>query len=422
MIDAINSNVSNEGFIGDPALNEHFDVKILFGSLHGCEFHLPVGDYFFITDSDSKDLTSQLSTKAEPNNVQASLNQNILYLPCNSPTPNFHLHIKQRHLASGDDDMFSIAINISEDDNPSIHELVENQIFNSGNIRLVIKKSTHEWNYTSLDLDTEHPLVSLTSQFTIKNFIISTVTLLTLIVLSVFLLWRSNSSSEQHIQNIDNFLSDSPTPISILNSRDTDPAFYVLTSDYHEIEWLREAITKYTGEERISPVFIPQVQKNTIEKLRNNGLPVLQLNLDTVQHPEILIQRSLTTNEQSKLKQIIAEQLPFVIDTKTKIVSPNSLIDIAKGELDKLHIFYKVIQSAHGSALIIHEELSDTQLYSLKNFIKDFYANWGNKSVTFSINLDEDWLNDKSYVNAAYSYVFLTPKHWYFPNSTMENH
>lgn len=400
-------------------LNDYLDVKVLFGSLHGCEFHLPPGHYFFITDSNPQNL-SQNSADAIKEQSLAHFKNNTLYLPCNTPTPNFGLHVTEP-LQSSLDGKFSLKICIYDKNVSSEYDIYENQVFNQDNICLVIKRNDQDWDYEVPDCEVKNSTTTNESVFTSRSFFAIFAILLAMITSTTIFLWHHNTSAEQRSINIDTYFANSPSAISILKGR-SNSDFYVLTNDYHEIEWLHEAISQYSGHETITPIFISQISKTTIDKLRSSGLPVLQLNLDIAQHPVIAVHRSLTKNEELSLKEVVFSQLPFALDTDIKTIEPVNLIDLAKHGLDKLHIFYQVISNTNGYALVIHEQLSDTQIYSLKKFVTEFHKNWGNEIVKFNIELDEDWLSDKSYVDASYSYVFLSPTHWYFPTNSSEEH
>ncbi|MBG6247213.1 MULTISPECIES: PrgH/EprH family type III secretion apparatus protein [Symbiopectobacterium] len=78
-------------------------------------------------------------------------------------------------------------------------------------------------------------------------------------------------------------------------------------------------------------------------------------------------------------------------------------------------MLYRCVTTDSSFALIIRDDLSDSTINSLNTFITDFYNQWGDQIVSFSINMNGNILKDKSYLNAKEGYLFISPKHWYFP-------
>ncbi|MGL9725162.1 PrgH/EprH family type III secretion apparatus protein [Sodalis sp. (in: enterobacteria)] len=65
---------------------------------------------------------------------------------------------------------------------------------------------------------------------------------------------------------------------------------------------------------------------------------------------------------------------------------------------------------------LFNNALNDNTMAELQGFMEAYYSQWGNEFITFSINLDENWLLDKSYLAAPNGYVFVNPHTWYFPS------
>lgn len=203
-------------------------------------------------------------------------------------------------------------------------------------------------------------------------------------------------------------------PVDIVRGRDNN-LIYVLTQNFQAMEWTREALFKLQDRDSVVPVWLTQQRNEVISQLANAGYPVLQIDYSKPQQPAIALYRGLTLQEEQNFKAIVLQKIPFALDIKILVKTKDQLLQDARQGLDRLHIYYRQINSTSGYALVVRDALSDSALRSLQHFIKQFNHQWGSRVINFSINLDENWLQDKSYVDSSDGYLFLNPRHWYFP-------
>ncbi|WP_280174164.1 PrgH/EprH family type III secretion apparatus protein [Pantoea deleyi] len=219
--------------------------------------------------------------------------------------------------------------------------------------------------------------------------------------------------SERQVVTLNEALAGAPMPVDIVRGRDN--LIYVLTRNYQAMEWTREAIFKLKGKESVVPVWLTQQRNEVVAQLANAGYPVLQIDDARPQHPTIALYRNLNQQEEKNFKAAVLKKIPFALDIRVLVKTKDQLLQDARQGLDRLHIYYRQINSPGGYALVIRDDLSDSTLRSLQHFIKQYNHQWGSRVINFSINLDENWLQDKSYVDSSNGYLFLNPRHWYFP-------
>ncbi|WP_168386290.1 PrgH/EprH family type III secretion apparatus protein [Erwinia amylovora] len=393
--------------------NTHFTLKILFGPMFGCELQLTSEDYFIIIDPESA-LGSADSAHYAPS---------TLYIPCDLPSPNIFLPLSK--VFQGDATIcVDVTINRLTHSYQSV--LHENEIFCDEHIRFAFKRNEELWHekilsYSfnqALQTSSEHNN-SLSLKKTNAKVISSVLALLlVLVVISTGYFYKVNDY-ENHVLTLNETLSDVSFPFDIVKDRD-NRFIYILVSNLHDLEWLKEALFKLKEKTSVVPVWISQQKKIVVSQLLQVGYPVLQLVYNTPLKPVIAVSRQLTSNEEESLKIAVLKNIPYATEVGIIIKSKEQLLSDARNGLDRLNIHYRQINTNTGYSLIVRDALSDAVISTLRHFIKEFEFKWGNNIVNFSINLDENWLVNKSYIDSTNGYLFLNPQHWYFPINSGE--
>lgn len=403
----------------DDAPQKFYTLKILFGPLFGCELHLPADDYFLIISARMANDNSFHSIESAQNHA-ASFTKNTLYIPCDLPSPNLLLHLSSP--INGNSTEKSYLIDVQDELNSFEVTLKENEIFIHGPIRLAIKSSEEHWldNITHFMLtrssETEEPQQSKRYFSPVKKKAVLILCLIIVLLLLLIAIGRYSAINNEstHLSELKHALVRAPTPLNILPGR-TEPLVYILAKHYQTMQWLEEALIKLNLNSSIVPIWLPQLSKDVTSQLINAGYPVLQVDYARPEAPVITLWQTLTPQQAEKFSALALTFIPFAREITTAVKTKNQLLQDAQQGLERLQIAYRQITTSSGYAFVIRDTLDDTTFVALRDFITEFYHNWGDRIITFSINLNENGLVDKSYVDATNGYLFLTPRHWYFP-------
>ncbi|MFV8988109.1 PrgH/EprH family type III secretion apparatus protein [Serratia fonticola] len=402
-----------------PKAQKKFTLKVLFGPMFGCELHLPADDYFLIINPGLA-LQDNATATISPGEHAATYTLNTLYLPCDMPSPNIVLRLSVLFRDEESDEGYRLEVQGMDRIYPAL--LKENEVFVHKHIRFVIKRSEDDWSEDIKNfnfppaLDAEFSEQEKLEEYNAKKnhaLVIGSIILL-LLVITTGVIWYKKLESDRQVLTLNEVLAGAPMPVDIVRGRDNN-LIYVLAQNFQAIEWTREALFKLQGKDSVVPVWLTQQKNEVISQLANAGYPVLQIDYSKPQYPVIALYRGLTLQEKQNFKANVFQKIPFALDIKILVKTKAQLLQEARQGLDRLHIYYRQINSTSGYALVVRDALSDSALRSLQNFIKQFYHQWGERVINFSINLDENWLQDKSYLDAPNGYLFLNPRHWYFP-------
>lgn len=403
----------------EPEAQKKFTLKVLFGPMFGCELHLPADDYFLIINPGLA-IQDSTSTPITAGEHAAAYTQNTLYLPCDTPSPNIILRLSAPIEDDETEEGYRLEVQGEDKSFPAL--LNENEVFVHEHIRFAIKRSEYEWpehikNFNLPPvLDAEFTEQEKLDEFNAKKhltLIIGSIILLALLI-TMAVIWYKKLENDQHVFTLNEVLAGAPTPLEIIRGRD-DNLIYVLASEYQTMEWTQEALFKLQEKNSVVPVWLSRHREDVISQLITIGYPVLQIDYSKPQHPIIALYQKLTPKEEEKFKSVVLQKIPFAMDVRTQVKTKAQLLQEARQGLDRLHIYYRKINISSGYALVVRDALNDNSLRSLQHFIKEFNHQWGSRVINFSINLDENWLQDKSYLDSSNGYLFLNPRHWYFP-------
>lgn len=402
-----------------PEIKRSYTLKVLFGPMFGCELHLPADDYFLII-SLSPSIMDKHNGSVTLSEHAAAYTQSTLYIPCGLPSPNLVLRLKDPDTDAEIPGGFHV--DVQDEKKSFLTKIHENEIFVHEHIRFAIKRSEDEWpeniqHYMMpAPLDAEFTQQERLAEFHTKKYhslIVGAVVLLLLLTIAAFI-WYKKLENDRQVLSLNEALAGAPVPLEIVRAR-VGNNIYVLATKYRAQEWAKEALIKLREDNSVVPIWLSEHKKIAVDKLVQSGYPVLQIDYAKPQHPIIALWAGLTPEQQKNFTALALQTIPFAKDIQTKVKTRNQLRNEARQGLDRMHINYREINSSDGYAFVIRDALSDHALSALHNFINDFNQHWGNRLINFSINLNENWLENKSYLDSTNGYLFLNPRHWYFP-------
>lgn len=402
-----------------PETKKSYTMKVLFGPMFGCELNLPEDDYFIII-SQGIALDDAGETVISSGEHAAAYTYNTLYIPCDRPSPNLVLRLSAP--AENGEGPSRFRIEVQDEKNSFPTTVNENEIFISEHIRFAIKRSEDEWQESIRNfMPLPHVDAEIKGQETIAYFnakrhdtLIVCAAILLILIIAAAVIWYKKVENERQVLNLNEALAGSPAAIDIYRGRENS-AIYVLVSKHQALEWVKEALFKLGENNNVVPLLLVQHQKTTAEELIKSGYPVVQIDYSKPQHPVIILWQDLSPIQRERLTSFALQKIPFALDTQIFIKSKQQLLQDARQGLDRMYIHYRQINTSSGYALVIRDALSDNALSALQRFINDFHCQWGTRIINFPINLNENWLENKSYLDSSNGYLFLNPRHWYFP-------
>ncbi|MCX8958721.1 PrgH/EprH family type III secretion apparatus protein [Erwinia psidii] len=416
----MNNEPEEESVIVSPeGQQQNYALKILFGPMLGCELHLPADDYFLIIDPGLA-LKDTAHTVSSAQQHAAYYAQSTLYIPCNVSSPNIALNLSQP--AESEENKKGFRLELQDSAGSCVSFIEENKIFTYEHINLALKRQEDTWSDDILNFNFRSTRTTDELNYSLpqkvnpnrgKKLLAGTCCFMILIILAT-VIWFKKNEYKQQVLTLSEVLSGAPAPLEIVKSRD-NKILFVLAKNLPEMEWAKQALYRTNETTVVIPVWLKQQSQDIIRRLLQAGYPVLQIDYSSPRHPVIAVYRKLSADEERNLIDELMKNIKFAVDISIIIKSKDQLLVEARQGLDRFHVQYRQINTADGYGLIVRDALNDSVLLSLHGFISEFHHKWGSNIINFSINLDENWLQNKSYIDSTEGYLFLSPRHWYFP-------
>jgi len=402
-----------------PVVQQNFTLKLLFGPMFGCELNLLAEDYFLITGYETP---RGIEDDVVHEHHAAAFATNTLYIPSSAEAPNITLHLSEC-LSSRDPDVFSMELHDEKDVTRESVKL--NTLISRGIIRFAVKRSEEEWNLPIIDADLPTPEKQKANKnfkkiIATRRFLIAGGGMATLLLLAAVFFGFNLNKETPNLHPLEELVAHTPGTVSLLKSRQGDRIF-LLTENFETLEWIKASLSRSPDIKNAVPALINDEEQQALSDLITAGYPALQVNLQHPLQPSLSLYQAVPVRDVMKIKKTVMQSLPFAKSVQVQIKDKKQLLESATQGLDRLHIVYEMHSAPSGYTLAINGDLHDTTLNDIESFIRNFYRQWGDNFIHFSVNPNENLLHDKSYVTSQGGYVFLGPKQWYFTSTLGES-
>lgn len=384
--------------------SEQVTLKVLFGAMYGCDFHLSKDNYFILTNTGVGE-GGKLGENDKYNcATSVDFYYKTLYIPFNEQSHNFLLKFQ-----GSSPDEYEIDI-CDENNGIRSYHVKYNSLFFYDGIRIAIKRECDVWS------DNVIAYYQNQNQTLKKRSVTGYILFFSMFIIASVLGFYNLSESKNPKDMLNTFLSGLAlsSSVKIIESK-VNHRIYILTQDISDMNYIQGNIGN--KKEYIIPIYLPELKKKIVDDLYTAGNPIIQIDFSKPQQPVLYLSQKVGNNEINNIKHFVLEKAPFVKIVNFLICDKKVLLTQAQQGLQRLNVLFRLISTPDGYALIAQGALDEHQLFALNNFINEFYEQWGDKIINFSVTLDENILQNKSYVEPFNSggYIFLSPRHWFFP-------
>ena len=377
-------------------------IRILNGPLRGCEYLLQTGKIVFIVGN---------ASAMTENDFFPTFPDNTVYIPLEQDGVNFEITTEN---------------NASEDRPLQLHELrgdgrcTRYVDFNTpvrvGGLDIAIRAHDQEWSASVLS----YPETGNRGKKRHRGYLVLVLVLvLVLFVLVVFIsggAWLLNTSQYKTTE-LNALLGDEQHRFNILQGR--NHRYYIIARNEQDRLWARQ-VTVREGYGDSVQVTDAEEENKRIAKWFDSHYPTLayyRLHLDTPEVPRFWISRQRTVLDASRhetLTEDLMALLPYARAVDIIPVSDETALSQAEEGLKHRNIPFYRKKSEDELTFMISGELSDTEIFRAREFIKQYVQKWGERYVQFGIELENDKNKNHSFRYGKYMYVKTAPDEWRF--------
>ncbi|WP_339504444.1 PrgH/EprH family type III secretion apparatus protein [Pseudomonas sp. RL_105y_Pfl2_101] len=233
-------------------------------------------------------------------------------------------------------------------------------------------------------------------------------------LVTVVSLWSMPGPSPE--TDIRALIAGASAPVQVLRGRDN--AVYVFVSSERDAGWSRQVLTRHASLH--GKVLLPDQERRRLEQVLVDHDPQLAwhfLDLKDPSVPRLLLsaQRNLLTpDKQARLLDTLLAAAPYARDIVVQMQDDALLADLAQGGLQRLALTFSRVEHTDAVSYAIGGNLQDVELAAARQYVEDFYRQWGDRYVHFTVELKNDALKGKSFQTGPQGYVKTSPSSWYF--------
>lgn len=377
-------------------------VRLLNGTLKGCEYHLSAGKTLFIAADEM-----ELSHEPLP-----SFPEDSVLIPADGDGVNFEIVVP---------DSTGQGVLLRElRDNAARERMLESQRpYRVGDLVLAIRCEDENWSEEILEYQADAAVNPPPVRKTWRKKGIIAAIVCTAVIASVLAIFQTNRDIRQReIVALAGRLTNEPEKFRILSGRDGQ--IYVLANDDRDAAWGRQSLVRLKPDQQVN-IASYQEEIQRIERWIGNNYPFLKLHqfkLDQPTLPSLLMSRQrtqLTGQQKQGLREDLLKVVPYASDIQFDDIDDRAVAEDAEAGIKKLAVPYTRQDNADSVTFIITGSLNDGERQRVRHFIENYDNRWNGGYVEFALELQDDWLKGKSFKYGQHGYVKVSPGHWYFP-------
>jgi type III secretion system protein len=208
--------------------------------------------------------------------------------------------------------------------------------------------------------------------------------------------------------------------VQVLSGR--DQSVYVFAASERDAGWSRQVLTR--NNILNGKVLMMDQERRRLEQVLIDHDPQLAwhfLNLNDPSTPRLMLstQRNLLTpDKQALLLDTLLAAAPYARDVVVQMQDDKLLADLAQGGLQRIAVGFSRIEHADSVTFAVDGNLQDSELAAARQYVDDFYQQWGDRYVHFTVELKDDLLKGLSFQTGPRGYVKTGPSSWRFLKQT----
>ncbi|WP_413794738.1 MULTISPECIES: PrgH/EprH family type III secretion apparatus protein [unclassified Pseudomonas] len=208
--------------------------------------------------------------------------------------------------------------------------------------------------------------------------------------------------------------------VQVLGGR--DEVVYVFVSSERDAGWSRQVLTRHPSLD--GTVLSLDLERRRLEQVLIDHDPqlawhALDLKDPSVPRLRLSAQRNLLTpDSQARLIETLLVAAPYARDVVVQMQDDRVLADLAQGGLQRLSLAFRRVEHSDSVTFAVEGNLQDAELAAAHQYVDDFYRQWGDRYVHFTVELKDDGLKGKSFQTGPQGYVKTSASSWHFSTQT----
>ncbi|TKI02797.1 PrgH/EprH family type III secretion apparatus protein [Martelella alba] len=377
-------------------------VRLLNGTLKGCEYHLSAGKTLFITTDESGLCDMPLT----------SFPEDSIFVPAEGDGGNFEIVVPN-------DPGEAVVLRELRDTGTREITLECLRPYQTGSLLLAVRREDQTWPDDLLarrddDAAAPSPVVRTRRR---GGLIVAAVGVATIAAVLMFVQTKPDNGRKA-IAALAGQLANEPDKYQVLSGRDGH--IHVLARNDRDAAWGRQSLVRLPSA-RQATVASYREERQRIARWLGEHYPFVRLHqliLDSPEQPRVVMSRQrvrFDEPEQRRLREDLLRLMPYAADLHFEEMDDSAVAAQAEQGIKKLAVPYRRLDNADSVTFVITGALDDGERQRIKHFIEEYDYRWNGGYVEFAMEMKDDWLKGKSLKYGQHGYVKIAPGHWYFP-------
>lgn len=382
-------------------VSEPMVLRLLNGMLNGCEFALKTERVLVIVSG---------STDSELLSATEGLPDDTIFLPFSENGVNFEIEC---YIDSDD----TVRIRELYGDNTLENKVSLNKVVDVSGTRFALKRAGDQWSAEVLNAKNISTKSKKNIFHSLKNSFVKVYAIIVSMLLSLmFFGWMLYNSDSNYIRRLSTILDNK----DLTFAEGRDKFIYILAEDHSRGIWVNQVIERGDYASHRIKVVNPEHESERIYKWLADNHPRIhyfKIQLNRKRIPKLLLSKeraALSSDQIEKVKSELLQIMPYTKSIDIIFISDKNIIDEAEQGLTSLGLTFDKLKNENYYSYNISGELTDNEISRLKNFINNFYQQWGKEFVVFNLGLEKDPLRNKSYSYGESTYVKTNDVQWSF--------
>ncbi|SDD38207.1 type III secretion system protein PrgH/EprH [Cupriavidus sp. YR651] len=375
-------------------------IRLLSGSLKGCEYILLPGVTLFIQRQESDLAQSSGMVDLPPNTI---------VIPTDRDGVNFEIELG----AASDDAVVVRTLGEST----RAWQIPFHTIGEVGPLRFCIKPAGADWRPGLLGAAT-----SDSGRAVRRSSMTPIACMIAILATLAVLIWMwGDVRGEDEVADIATLIAGDPDNYQIVPVEGST-VVHVFSKTDRNASWARQAVARHALSQQVLVTTI-HAEEMRIQALMQERYPDIafhRIELADARRPVLMISEertSLSAESRRALSGQLKAWMPYAQAPRIHAWKDAAIENQAAAGIDRLGLPYVRERTSNSVIFRVVGPLDDANRHRMQQLIADFQDNFGSRYIEFSTYLEDDWLKDKSYRFGSGGYVKVTPRHWLFPQT-----
>ncbi|AKE05315.1 PrgH/EprH family type III secretion apparatus protein [Burkholderia sp. AU29985] len=379
-------------------------LRILSGSLHGCEYRIQAGTTLFIVKPEQALMTGEIAP---------DLPDNAIVIPGDDAAENFELIL-------GDPDSETFVVRRLGDDGVDESTHPYRALCEVGTLMLAVRPPEEEWvdPLAQAPGDSAEPVAE--RRFRSWGKVAGAAAVAIAGAVAAMIVLNGVDESAPPVPDIETAIGSMAFKYEVLTAETRNVA-YVIAPTQRDVARAKQALMRSGLAGNVEVVARRDEELRAYRQLLESdpGAAIHRVRLDDPARPVLVLSDERASRDkqvEDGWRAVLRTRLPYAKTVEIERLSDALVEQHAAAGIEAAGATYRRVGTESGVVFRIGGELDDVVRVKVGRFVDEFERAFGAHYVSFVTESGAEWVKGKSFKYGGVGYVKESGQHWYFEN------